>query len=103
MEEPGKGVIDRMAPRIRASNVEPAWLAAELLAESIIGTDVVMMAGNPHAIAPERLGRLLLAVTGNGEPGVFQKFVEIFLSTRHLSWLGKELRSTASILVFDCD
>ena len=103
MEEPGKGVIETMTDKIRESKVEPAWLAGKLLAVNIIDSDDMTTAINTKNDASERLLQLLLTVTGNGRPGAFQTFVEIFLRSRKWDWLGEKLKGTAPILVFDCD
>ena len=91
MEEPAYGVLRGKLGRIKRSNVDPAWLAGELLAAKIIGTTDVQRATNAREIADERLGELVGVVMRNGAPDVFQAFVSILLKEDNVKWLGEEL------------
>ena len=95
MEEPAYGVLRGKLGRIKRSNVDPAWLAGELLAAKIIGTTDVQRATNAREIADERLGELVGVVMRNGAPDVFQAFVSILLKEDNVKWLGEELKGRA--------
>ena len=95
MEEPAYGVLRGKLGRIKRSNVDPAWLAGELLAAKIIGTTDVQRATNAREIADERLGELVGVVMRNGTPDVFQAFVSILLKEDNVKWLGEELKGRA--------
>ena len=96
MEEPERGVLIEKIGRIRGSNVDPAWLAGELLAAKIIGTSDRMRATNVWAIAGDRLGELVGVVMRNGARDVFQAFVSILLKEDNVKWLGEELKGALS-------
>ena len=92
MEERAYGVLRGKIGRIKGSNVDPAWLAGELLAAKIIGNTDFQRASNPREVADERLGELVEKVMRNGAPDVFQNFVSILLKLDHVKWLGEELK-----------
>ena len=92
MESLAYGVLRGKTARIKLSNVDPVWLAGELLAADIIGEEEEQNARNTNVPKPERRGELVELVMGNGEGGVFQTFVNILLTKRHLKWLGKEIK-----------
>ena len=92
MEERAYGVLGGKIGRIKRSNVDPAWLSEQLLSAKIIGKSDVERMKDPALSKPERRGELVEMVQGNGRPGVFQTFVNIFLSEPHLEWLGKDLK-----------
>ena len=77
------------------SNVDPTWLAAELLAAGIIGDIDFQRASNFRELPDERLGTLVQQVMRNGAPGVFLTFVSILLKQSHVKWLGEELKGEA--------
>ena len=92
MESRAYGVLGGKIGRIKASNVDPAWLAERLQAERIIGHRDVERAKDNSILKPERCGELVELMQGNGRRGVFQTFVNILLSEPHLEWLGEELK-----------
>ena len=92
MERRAYGVLGGKVERIKCSNVDPAWLAEQLLSAKIIGKRDVEMANNADIPKPERRSELVEIVQGNGRRGVFQKFVNILLCEPHLEWLGEELK-----------
>ena len=92
MESRAYGVLGGKVGRIKASNVDPVWLAQQLLAAKIIGEEDVERAKNADISKPERRGELVEIIQGNGRRGVFQIFVNILLSKPHLEWLGEELK-----------
>ena len=92
MESRAYGVLGGKVGRIKSSNVDPAWLARQLLAASIIGEEDEERAKNADISKPERRGELVEIVQGNGRRGVFGTFVNILLSKPHLEWLGQELK-----------
>ena len=92
MEERAYGVLGGKLGRIKRSNVDPAWLAGELLAAKIIGRTDFQRASNPREIADERLAELVEKVMRNGAPDVFQTFVSILFQEDHVKWLGEELK-----------
>ena len=94
MEGRAHGVLRGKIGRIKASNVDPVWLAGELVAADIIGEEEEQDARNTNVPKPERRGDLVDLIMGNGEEGVFQTFVNILLRKRHLKWLGKEIKGT---------
>ena len=92
MEKRAHGVLDGKIGRIKSSNVDPVWLAQKLLTANIIGENDLERAKDVEIPKPERRGELVEIVQGNGRRGVFQTFVNIFLSEPHLTWLGEELQ-----------
>ena len=92
MEERAYGVLRGKIGRIKGSNVDPAWLAGELLAAKIIGDAEFQRASNSREEEDERLGKLVGKVMRNGAPDVFQNFVSILLKLDHVKWLGEELK-----------
>ena len=94
MEERAFGVLRGKIGRIKGSNVDPAWLAGELLAANIIGNADFQRASNSREEEDERLGKLVGKVMRNGAPDVFQTFVSILLKENHVKWLGEELKGT---------
>ena len=78
--------------RIKRSNVDPTWLAGELLAVKIIGNADFQRASNSREEEDERLGKLVEKVMRNGAPDVFQTFISILLKLDHVKWLGEELK-----------
>ena len=94
MERPAFGVLGGKIERIKASNVDPAWLAWELRAARIIGFEDEERARNVHVASAQRLAELVRLVQGSSQRGVFQTFVNILLSQKHTDWLGKELKGT---------
>ena len=95
MEKRAHYVLGGKFGRIRESNVDPAWLAGELLAAKIIGNTELQRASNTREVADERLGELVQKVMRNGAPNVFQTFVSILLKEDHVKWLGEELKGKA--------
>ena len=91
MEKRAQGVLQGKLGRITESNVDPAWLAGELLAADIIDVSGYQRASNPQLQVNERLGELVGKVMLNGAPDVFQTFVSILLNKSHVKWLGEEL------------
>ena len=96
MEEREYGVLGGKIGRIKRSNVDPAWLAGELLAAKIIGDTDVQRASNPREVKDDRLAELVQTVMRNGAPDVFQTFVSILLKADHVKWLGEELKGEVS-------
>ena len=94
MERPAFGVLGGKIERIKASNVNPAWLAGELRAARIIGFEDEERARNVHVASAQRLVELVRLAQGNARRDVFQTFVNILLSQKHTDWLGKELKGT---------
>ena len=92
MEDRAYGVLRRKLARIKRSNVDPAWLAGELMAATIIGSTELQKAKNPREVKDERLGELVENVMRNGAPDVFQTFVGILLKEDQIKWLGEELK-----------
>ena len=92
MEERAYGVLRGKMGKIKRSNVDPAWLAGELLAANIIGNTDFQGASNSQVVADERRAELVLKVMGNGATDVFQTFVSILLKESHVKWLGEELK-----------
>ena len=97
MEERAYGVLRGKIGRIIGSNVDPAWLAGELLAAQIIGDADFQRASNSREEEDERLRKLVFnKVTRNGAADVFQTFVSILLKKDSVKWLGEELKGEAS-------
>ena len=94
MEKRAFGVLGGKIERIKASNVDPAWLAGELRAARIIGPEDEERARNADVQSAKRLVELVRLVQGNARRDVFQTFVNILLSQKHTDWLGKELKGT---------
>ena len=92
MEERVYGVLRGKMGKIKRSNVDPAWLAGELLAADIIGNTDFQRASNSQVVADERRAELVLKVMGNGAPDVFQTLVSILLKENPVKWLGEELK-----------
>ena len=87
--------------RIKGSNVDPAWLAGELLAATIIGDADFQRASNSReGVDAERLGKLVVKIMQNGAADVFQTFVSILLKEDPVKWLGEELKGEASSHTF---
>ena len=97
MEKPACDVLGKRFDKIIESNVDSAWLAGKLLSAGIIGRNDVEKASSGRELETMRRRELVLTVMGNGAPDVFQTFVDILLSERHLMWLGKELKGMTSI------
>ena len=100
MEEPAHGVLRGKIGKIKRSNLDPAWLAGELLAAKIIGNTDFQKASNPREEAADRLGELIEKVMGNGAPNVFQTFVGTLLREDHVKWLGEELNGMTLPLAY---
>ena len=94
MEKRAFGVLGGKIERIKASNVDPAWLAWELRAARIIGFADEERARNVHVNNAQRLAELVRVVQGNARRDVFQTIVSILLSQKQTEWLGKELKGT---------
>ena len=92
MEERAYGVFQRKFGLITRSNVDPAWLAGELLAAGIIANVDFQRASNPHEVKDDRLAGLVQTVMRNGAPDVFQTFVSILLKENSVKWLGEKLK-----------
>ena len=103
METRAYSVLRKNFERIKHSNADPGGLADELFAAGIIGEEDVKAARNIAISKPDRRGELLDSVTGNGEEGVFQTFVGILLSKRHLKWLGAAIKGKSYVkAIYDC-
>ena len=83
--------LTKLFPRVTSSNVDPGWLARELLAADVITASSEEFANNLHHGKAERLRRVLIDVRGNGREGTFQELVGILQSNKAYSWLGQEL------------
>ena len=94
MESRAYGVLGGKMGRIKGSNVDPAWLAGQLLAAHVIGEEDATRATREGASASSRLEELVVMVTRNGRDGVFRKFVDILLSKPHIEWLGEEIKGS---------
>lgn len=92
MEGPQHGVLRGKIGKIKKSNVNPAWLAQKLLAADIIGEEEEIDAKKEDIPEEKRREDLVKLVMGNGAEGVFEKFVNILSSKRHLEWLEKEIK-----------
>ena len=92
MEKRAYDVLQRKLARITESNVDPAWLARNLLSAEIIGSIDVQRASNSREVTDGRLAELVDKVMRNGAPDVFQTFVSILLKYDAVKWLGKELK-----------
>ena len=92
MESRAHGVLGGKIGRIKSSNVNPGWLAEQLLEVDIVGPEDVEEAKNIRVLKPDRRSDLVETVMGNGGEGVFQKFVDILLNKPNLKWLGQELK-----------
>ena len=92
MESRAHGVLGGKIGRIKNSNVNPGWLADQLLAVDIVGPEDVEEAKDKSVQKPDRIRDLVKTVMGNGGEGVFQKFVDILLNKPNLKWLGQELK-----------
>jgi len=66
MERRAYGVLGGKTERIKSSNVDPAWLAGELRAAGIIGSEDEERARNVHVVKAQRLEELVRLVQGNG-------------------------------------
>ena len=83
--------ITSLFARITSSQVDPEWLAGQLLAASIISRGAEEFASNQIHSRSQRLRSLIVDVKGNGRRGVFQDLVKILLANDTYSWLGEEL------------
>ena len=92
MERRAYGVLGGKVERIKASNVDPGWLAEKLVSAKIIGKIEEERAKKADVPEAQRRGKLVEMVQGNGRKGVFQTFVNILLDEPHLEWLGEELK-----------
>ena len=92
MERRAYGVLGGKVERIKASNVDPAWLAEKLVSAKIVGKLEEERAREADVPEAQRRGKLVEMVQGNGRRGVFQTFVNILLNEPHLEWLGEELK-----------
>ena len=92
MESRAHGVLGGKIGRIKNSNVNPGWLAEQLEAADIVGSEDVKEAKDRRIPKPDRRSDLVETVMGNGGEGVFQNFVDILLKEPSLKWLGKELK-----------
>lgn len=91
-DKAGHDALTKLFSRFTSSQVDPGWLADQLLTRYIIGADTQDYAGNPYHTKSERLRRVLREVMGNGREGVFQDLVDILLENETYSWLGRELK-----------
>ena len=92
MENRGHGVLGGKIERIKNWDVDPAWLAEQLLAVDIVGPEDVEEAKTSSVSIPERRAQIVEAVRGNGGEGVFQTFVGVLLSQDRLQPLGQDLK-----------
>ena len=88
----GYDALKQLLPRFTSSQVDPAWLAEELLSKDIIGRNIVQYANNLHHEEADRLRKVLFSVMGSGRKGVFQDLVGILSKKGETSWLGDELK-----------
>ena len=100
MEKRAYGVLGGKVERIKASNVDPAWLAEKLVSAKIVGKIEEERAKKADVPEAQRRGKLVEMVQGNGRRGVFQTFVNILLDEPHLEWLGEELKGKVYLGAF---
>ncbi len=93
----GHDALTKLFSRFTRSQVDPGWLADQLLTQYIIGEDTQDYAANPYHSRAERLRRVLREVMGNGREGVFQDLAGILLESETYSWLGRELKGRLMI------
>ena len=98
MEKRAHGVLGGKIGRIKCSNIDPGWLAEQLVTKRIIGKRDEENAKRADIPEDQRRVRLVELVQGNGRTGVFRTFVNILLSEPHLDWLGEELRGKRLIV-----
>ena len=91
-DKAGYDALKQLLPRFTSSQVDPAWLAEELLSKDIIGRNIVQYANNLHHEEADRLRKVLFSVMGSGRKGVFQDLVGILSKKGETSWLGDELK-----------
>ena len=96
MDNPAQDVLERKLATIKESNVDPAWLAGELLSAGIVGPEDEERARMEGRLVAERRAALVLSVLRNGEPGAFQTFVQTLFKRRHLESLARELKGTVT-------
>ena len=92
MDNPAHDVLERKLATIKESNVDPAWLAGELLSAGIVGPEDEERARMEGRLVADRRAALVLSVLRNGERGAFQTFVETLFKRRHLESLARELK-----------
>ncbi|CAI7990237.1 hypothetical protein GBAR_LOCUS442 [Geodia barretti] len=78
--------------KIKESKFDPVWLAEELFAAGIVGEEERVAAKDETVSKEHRRDELLDLVMGNGGESVFQTFVNIFSSKRHMHWLAMDLK-----------
>ena len=97
MEKTARDVLNAKLATIKETNVNPEWLAGELLSAQIIGPGDAKKAGlDDGKIDDAKRGALVYAVMGCGKPGAFEEFVDLFLNQEYLKWLGNELKGKFS-------
>ena len=92
MENRGHGVLGGKIEKIKNWDVDPVWLAEQLLAVDIVGPKDVEEAKPSSVSIPARRAQIVEAVRGNSREGVFQTFVGVLLSQDRLQPLGQDLK-----------
>ena len=100
MEDRARRVLRANLAKIKESKCDPVWLAEELFAAGIVGEEERLAAKDETVSKEHRRDELLDLVVGNGGESVFQTFVNILSSKRHMHWLAMDLKGLdAAVLV----
>ena len=92
MEDRARRVLRANLAKIKESKFDPVWLAEELFAAGIVGEEERLAAKDETVSKEHRRNELLDLVMGNGGESVFQTFVNILSSKRHMHWLAMDLK-----------
>ncbi|CAI8056911.1 hypothetical protein GBAR_LOCUS31001 [Geodia barretti] len=92
MEGRARRVLLVNLAKIKESKFDPVWLAEELFAAGIVGEEERVAAKDETVSKEHRWDELLDLVMGNGGESVFQTFVNILSSKRHMHWLAMDLK-----------
>ena len=96
---PGYDALSKLFPRFTESQVDPAWLAGELLSKQIVGLATVQYATNRLHEPSDRLRRVVLDVLGSGKRRVFSNLITILMKKPEYSWLADELSGRLEYLI----
>ncbi|CAI8041207.1 hypothetical protein GBAR_LOCUS22916 [Geodia barretti] len=92
MEDRARRVLRANLAKIKESKFDPVWLAEELFVVAIVGEEERVAAKDETVSKQHRRDELLDLVMGNGGESVFQTFVNILSSKRHMHWLAMDLK-----------
>ena len=92
MDTPARNVLEENFAKIKDHNLDPEWLAGELLSAGIIGCNDEENARIDGKLDSDKRAALVRATMGSGKEGAFYTFVETLRKQRHLESLANKLK-----------